>query len=117
MNNDRFLLFVIALGMLSSCERASSKPAATQSQAAAACEARAAQLFPGITKGEYELIAEPRMRANADGHFVFERDGLGNPDPSKPLLVCEGNLRDRVIDSIRLDRDSRRAPAGQSWSF
>jgi hypothetical protein len=108
---------MFVLGMLGSCGDAPPKPTATQAEAASACSAQAGALFPGITNGAYELIVEPRIRTTADGHFIFEQDGLGNPDPSKPLLVCEGNLRSRVIESITLDHDLRRAPAGQSWSF
>ena len=108
---------MFVLGMLGSCGDAPPKPAATQAQAASACSARAQALFTGISDGAYELIVEPRIRTTADGHFVFEQDGLGNPNPSKPLLVCEGNLRNRVIEAITLETDSRRAPAGQSWSF
>jgi hypothetical protein len=117
LNNSRILFFMFLLCMLGSCGGAPAKLAATQEQAASACSARAGALFPGISDGEYELIVEPHIQNNADGHFVFEQDGLGNPDPSKPLLVCEGNLRNRLIESITLGRDLRRAPAGQSWSF
>jgi hypothetical protein len=114
---NRVSCFTLVLSMLGSCGDAPQKQAATQSQAASACFAKARALFPSISDGGYELIVEPRIRTSADGNFVFEQDGLGNPNPSKPLLVCEGNLRNRVIESITLDRDLRRAPAGQSWSF
>jgi hypothetical protein len=117
LNDNRVLFLTFVLGMLGGCGQAPPKSPATEAQAASACASRAQSLFPGMSDGGNEMIGQPHISAKTDGHFVFEQDGLGNPDPSKPLLVCEGNLRKRVIESITFYHDSRRAPAGQTWSF
>ena len=59
-----------------------------------------------------KMIGQPHINAKTGGHFVFEQDGVG-----KSVLVCKGNLRDRVIESIALDGQVIRPPGGQTWSI
>lgn len=95
-----------------------------ETDAFVACYERSKQLFPLLAAEDDEALnakaaspEESDWRVGKDGHFVWEAKSADPKRRSPFLFTCAGNVRQRVIELIEFDGETKRPEPGQVWSF